>query len=53
MKKRRRYAALILLLVALAAIIGVGFYLGATHQEARPAGTGTPDGATPPASRST
>jgi hypothetical protein len=45
--KRKRNAALILLLVALVAIIGIGFYLGATHQEARPAGASTPDGAAP------
>jgi hypothetical protein len=46
--KRKRSAALILLLVALVAIIGIGFYLGVTHQEARPSGVSTPDGAPPP-----
>jgi flagellar basal body-associated protein FliL len=45
--KRKRSAALMLLLVALVAIIGIGFYLSVTHQEARPAGSSTPDGAPP------
>jgi hypothetical protein len=49
--KHKRYAALLLLLVALAAIIGLGFYLGVTHQEPRPASTSTSDGAPPPPER--
>jgi hypothetical protein len=45
--KRRRSIALIVLMIALAAIIGTGFYLGVIHREARPAGNDTPAGAPP------
>ena len=34
--KRQRSWALWLLIVALVAILAIGFYLGVTHQEARP-----------------
>jgi hypothetical protein len=49
--KGKRRAAFMLLLVALVAILAVGFYLGVTHQEPRPAGSSTPDGAPPPPGR--
>lgn len=34
--KRKRSMAFLFLIVATVAILTVGFYLGATHQEARP-----------------
>jgi hypothetical protein len=45
--KGRRTAALILLIAALIAIIGTGFYLSVTHQETHPSDSSTPDGAAP------
>ena len=41
MNLRRRWAFRFLLL-ALLVILGVGFYLGITHQEARPVDTNSP-----------
>lgn len=41
MKRQRRWAFWFLLL-ALMVILGVGFYLGVTHQEARPVDTSSP-----------
>jgi hypothetical protein len=38
----RRNMAWWFLLLALVAIIAIGFYLGVTHQEARPAGDSAP-----------
>lgn len=35
-------AAFVALLIALAAIIAAGFYLGATHREPRPGDDGSP-----------
>lgn len=40
--KRPRRLAFWLLLLALVAILAAGFYLGATHQEARPTDTHSP-----------
>lgn len=41
--KRARWLALLFLIAALIAILVVGFYLGITHQEARPADSVSPD----------
>ncbi|HTH67169.1 MAG TPA: hypothetical protein VL545_02880 [Rhodanobacter sp.] len=40
--KRPRRLAFWFLLLALVAILATGFYLGATHREARPADTSSP-----------
>jgi hypothetical protein len=39
---RQRRWAIWFLLLALLVILGVGFYLGVTHQEARPIDTNSP-----------
>jgi hypothetical protein len=42
--KHARRIALVAFLLALVAIIAIGFYRAATHQESRPDGTGVPTG---------
>jgi hypothetical protein len=45
--KRGRWLALLFLVAALIAILATGFYLGVTHQEARPTDSASPDTAAP------
>lgn len=40
--KRKRNVAMIVLMAAVIAMLLIGFYLGATHQEARPADSSSP-----------
>jgi len=43
--KRNRWLALLFLVIALVAMLAAGFYLGVTHQEARPIDSDSPDNA--------
>jgi hypothetical protein len=48
MMNRARWLALLFLVAALIAILVAGFYLGITHQEARPADSTSPNTSAPP-----